>query len=394
MLEEHNQNMIYYYINQTFNKICLTLAFIVINANILVADTHSNFKQVEATGRAILIEGDINTSRKRALEDALYIAALSGGANIDGFSAIKSNTLINDQSIIKATNRVIDFKILSESQDKDFLNIKISAVVGNELANRNCKKRPLNITLLKGVYDAHSNVPSKLARYTPSWYNKIYKIIPKIPNVNSINNRNRSLDNLKKTNVNSSFSYNALTRGLPNIEAGDYSLVPALYLSAVSGNDSFFSNYLIKLELRIYKGPEFKLLSKKTYDIPIKYQFDSKFQFIKNISTLDINTIDREVDRHLLKNITSFLIELNCQPLEGILAVNDGKLIVNLGKKQGLRQKQIGIVKGLSIQNSMLNNSSIIVHTNEIYDNYSVLLPLNDNIKLANLNDMIVKFVE
>ena len=80
--------------------------------------------------------------------------------------------------------------------------------------------------------------------------------------------------------------------------------------------------------------------------------------------------------------------------IKGILAVNDGKLIVNLGKKQGLRQKQIGIVKGLSIQNSMLNNSSIIVHTNEIYDNYSVLLPLNDNIKLANLNDMIVKFVE
>ena len=140
MLEERNQNMIYYFINLTFNKICLTLAFIVINANILVADTHSNFKQVEATGRAILIEGDINTSRKRALEDALYIAALSGGANIDGCSAIKSNTLINDQSIIKATNRVIDFKILSESQDKDFLNIKISAVVGNELANRNCKK--------------------------------------------------------------------------------------------------------------------------------------------------------------------------------------------------------------------------------------------------------------
>ena len=95
-----------------------------------------------------------------------------------------------------------------------------------------------------------------------------------------------------------------------------------------------------------------------------------------------------------MKNITSFLIELNCQPLEGILAVNDGKLIVNLGKKQGLRQKQIVIVKGLSIENSMLNNSSIIVHTNEIYDNYSVLLPLNDNIKLANLNDMIVKFVE
>ena len=45
---------------------------------------------------------------------------LKGGADVNGFSAINSNTIINDQSIIKATNRVIDFKILSENQDKEF----------------------------------------------------------------------------------------------------------------------------------------------------------------------------------------------------------------------------------------------------------------------------------
>ena len=42
----------------------------------------------------------------------------------------------------------------------------------------------------------------------------------------------------------------------------------------------------------------------------------------------------------------------------------------------------------------MLNNSSIIVHTKEVYDNYSILLPLNENLKLANLDKMIVEFVE
>ena len=88
------------------------------------------------------------------------------------------------------------------------------------------------------------------------------------------------------------------------------------------------------------------------------------------------------------------MFELNCQPLEGTLAINDGKLIVDLGKKQGLRQKQIGIIKGINIDNSMLNNSSIIVHTMEVFDNYSVLLPLNENLKLANLDKMIVEFVE
>ena len=371
----------------------LSLSFFLLIVNPLIAANHSSFKQVEATGRAILLENDINTSRKRALEDALYLAALRGGANIDGFSAVSSNTIINDHSIVKATNRVIDFKILSEEQSKEFLSIKISAVVGDDTSGQKCKKRPLNITLLKGAYNIHSNVPSQLSRYTPIWFKKIYEIISNTPNVIASNQHNKTLEDLKKANVNSTFNYNALTKGIPFIQAGDYSIVPIVYLAAMS-RYSNFSNYNFKFELNIYKGPGFKLVSKKSYDLPIKYQLDSKFQFIKNISTLNINDIDREVNGYLSKSINSFLFELNCQPLEGTLAINDGKLIVDLGKKQGLRQKQIGIIKGINIDNSMLNNSSIIVHTMEVFDNYSVLLPLNENLKLANLDKMIVEFVE
>ena len=92
--------------------------------------------------------------------------------------------------------------------------------------------------------------------------------------------------------------------------------------------------------------------------------------------------------------IKSFLNDINCKPLEGKLTFNKGKLQVDLGSKQGLKQKQIGLVNGIKIQNSMLNNSTLIVHTDDVFDNYSTLLPLNDNIKLTNLNNKTVKFVE
>ena len=69
--------------------------------------------------------------------------------DVNGFSAISSNTIINDQSIIKATNRVLDFKILSETQNNEY-PIKISAIVGSELSKINCKIRPININLYKG----------------------------------------------------------------------------------------------------------------------------------------------------------------------------------------------------------------------------------------------------
>jgi hypothetical protein len=375
-----------------FQYLLLTNILIVLS-NSLLANDNSNFKQVEATGRAVLIAVDIETSRKRALEDALYIAALKGGADINGFSAITSNTVINDQSIVKATNRVLDFKILSEKQSKEFISIKISAVVGGKLTKKECKNRPVNITLFRGSYNVDSSVPSKLARYTPMWYGQVYDVISKLPNVKVINHKNKSLKQIIKSKVNSSFDYNALTNGLPIIQAGDYSLVPELLLTE-NNNQNSFSNYLLKVSFKIFKGPGIKLMTTKTYNLPIEYQYKSKFQFIKNISTSDIQLVDQNVHHHMLLAATEFLQDLNCRPLEGKLTVNEGSLVVDLGRKQGLKQKQIGLVKGINIQNSMLNNSSVIVHTNKIYDNYSILLPLNDNVKLSNLDNMIVEFVE
>ena len=109
---------------------------------------------------------------------------------------------------------------------------------------------------------------------------------------------------------------------------------------------------------------------------------------------MDLDKVDQNVNNHLSKVINSFFNDINCIPLEGKLTINEGKLQVDLGSKQGLKHKQIGLVNGIKIQNSMLNDSILIVHTDDVFDNHSTLLPLNDNVKLTNLNDKIVKFVE
>ena len=105
---------------------------------------------------------------------------------------------------------------------------------------------------------------------------------------------------------------------------------------------------------------------------------------------MNIDKLDQNVSNHLFNATNSFFNEINCKPLEGKLTVS-GKTS-GFKSKQGLKRKQIGLVKGINIKNSMLNNSSVIVHTDDVFDNYSTLLPLNDNIKLTNLNNLIVKF--
>ena len=375
-------------------NITICILFSIISFNALAAQNDSNFRNVEATGRAILIEGKIDVSRKRALEDALYIAALKGGANINGFSAIGSNTIINDQAIVSAANRVIDFKIIKETQEKEFLSIKIAAIVGGDLSSKNCKVRPINISLFKGTFNVGSDVPSLLSRKMSLWFNHSYEIISKTSNVNVIDYRNKLIDAVIKSNINSSFDYHALTEGVPFIQSGDYSLVPNLTLTKNNFEENNFSNYLFQISFKIYKGSDFTLLPIKTYNFPIKYNLNSKFKFLKNISTLNINSVDEMIKKQLVKVTKSIFQDLHCRPLEGKLSLINGELKVDIGSKQGLKSKQIGIVRGLKIKNSMLNNSSVILHAEYIGKNNSKLLPLNDNIKLETLDNLIVEFVE
>lgn len=375
-------------------KITICILFSIISFNALAAQNDSNFRNVEATGRAILIEGKIDVSRKRALEDALYIAALKGGANINGFSAIGSNTIINDQAIVSAANRVIDFKIIKETQEKEFLSIKIAAIVGGDLSSKNCKVRPINISLFKGTFNVGSDVPSILSRKMSLWFNHSYDIISKTSNVNVIDYRNKLIDAVIKSNINSSFDYHALTEGVPFIQSGDYSLVPNLTLTKNNFEENNFSNYLFQISFKIYKGSDFTLLPLKTYNFPIKYNLNSKFKFLKNISTLNINSVDEMIKKQLVKVTKSIFQDLHCRPLEGKLSLINGELKVDIGSKQGLKSKQIGIVRGLKIKNSMLSNSSVILHAEFIGKNNSKLLPLNDNIKLETLDNLIVEFVE
>ncbi len=386
-------NNIFSKINNQTKIFAIFLAIFMLLHTSLFAKGKENFRQVEATGRSIILPDNLETSRKRALEDALYVAALKGGADINGFSSISSNTIINDQSVVRATNSVIDFKILSETQDKEFLIINISAIVGDELSKINCKNRPLNITLLKGIFRFDSNVETKLGRYLPIWYNQIYEIISSIPNINITNHKDKSVEQITQSSINRSFNYKALINGLPKIQSGDYSIVPKLFLTKINQENDFL-NYLLKVTYEIYKGQKLELIRSRSYDLPIKYQFSSKFQFILNISTANIDNIDKIVREHMNNVTNDFLKEITCMPLEGKLSVNDEKLIVNLGRNQGIKQRQIGLVKGINIKNSMLNNSSVIVHTDNIFDNYSTLLPLNNDVKLTTLNNLIVKFVE
>ena len=64
-----------------------TLLILLFAATAILAEDFFH-KVVIADGRAVIINGDKETAKKRALDDALYLASLRGGAKIDGYSNV------------------------------------------------------------------------------------------------------------------------------------------------------------------------------------------------------------------------------------------------------------------------------------------------------------------
>ena len=379
-----------------FFKFLIILIFPFFNAE---AKISNEFKvhEVEVLGRSVITNKDLKNARKLALDDALYLASLKGGAMVEGFSSVSNSTILNDQSIVKPTSNILDFKILSEKQVNEHFEIKILAVVGYSQKKSKCISKPLNITVFKGKIFSDFSLPSNLLRSMYKWHDDFYEIIKTQKNVNIYDNREKSLKDVMKSYANQEYDYNAIVNGLPEIKEGDFSLVPRFELSSLDVKHNFENQHKVanyKVILNFYKGSNFNFYKRVIIQEELPYKYISKFQFISSNFTKDLADINSLVRKKTVNSLKEMVIDFNCKPLEGLTVLNNNKLFVNIGKNQGLYNRQIGIIKS-NFNNSFLKKSqSIVLYVSDVSGNKSRLTPLNDNVDITQLNKMKIKFVE
>ena len=65
-------------------------------------------RMVMATGRAVINDqAAIHEAKNTALEDALYLAALRGGAKINGFSSVQADTSLDDHFVVRPSSEIL-----------------------------------------------------------------------------------------------------------------------------------------------------------------------------------------------------------------------------------------------------------------------------------------------
>ena len=134
----------------------------------------------------------------------------------------------------------------------------------------------------------------------------------------------------------------------------------------------------------------------KTLIIDKEFQnrYQSNFQLISALTSKS----KEEVSSDVISGITDGIIEMtktfNCLPIEANLKLLNNSLFIDLGERHGLRNRQIGIIKKNYQSGLNTNLDTTVLFISEINENRSKLVPLNDKVKISELDRMKIEFIE
>ena len=93
----------------------------------------------------------------------MYYAAIKGGANVNGFSSIKSDTSIAEHFTVRPRSKILDYRILKSYIKENIYIVEIEAIIGNISKNSKVcnNNKPITIKEFKGSNTLISNIPAK-----------------------------------------------------------------------------------------------------------------------------------------------------------------------------------------------------------------------------------------
>ena len=371
----------------------LTIIFVFFTSTVLLSK-EQDVQLITSTGRSVIINDDLDLAKKRALDDALYLASLQGGAKINGYSSIDSQSNLKENLVVRPASEIIDFRILEEVKTDTHFSIKIQAALYSHGVNTGCEKqRDVTLSFFKPLYHVSSKIPY--------WANKLPNIIAKnifenlsdLENMKVLDKSNFSIDPNSAGKLDVNLDYDSIVENNVTIKNGEFSIIPAISISAANGRLHRFSKeILITIKVSLFEGPDFKLIESLDYDFSLLTGNETGFKVIDSFYRVPIDKFLDYLEASLSRFHFRILDQLKCMPLEAAVAYQDKMLIAPLGTNQGLKKGKIGLVSNSNLNNSMENWSVVsVINSNP---DYSVLETLNPNVALSELDGKIIRFID
>ena len=368
-----------------FSTIILTLLLFALNP----VFSKDSVRFIETTGRAVIEDAaEVVTARRRSLEDALYLAALHGGAKIKGFSSVSTDTSIQENLVVQPDSYILDYNIISEDQTDTHFIIKIRAAVGN-LKSDSCENQGLkSISVYKPIISIHPNVPYWVQPLSSELVKAFMSSLKAEMNINLTDFTDMSLNQSELKSINDEFDYTSLTSGRSRTRSGDYAVVPSIIIDKSTKLVGFttFNSLEITFLTNIYEGASYSLSSSKSKTVEALFRSAGPF---RNINLLLKSSRENIVEPILLKASEHSLDvakDLICKKIHSRVAINNGQIEVPLGKRHGITLSSLAVTKG---DQTPFN----IFRVEKVLENKSFLVPLNDSVEVNKFSGKSIQFL-
>ena len=370
-----------------------SLLFLLFFTTFLVAQDFSH-REIVTNGRAVIIDNDEETAKKRALDEALYLASLQAGAKIDGYSTVDKTTSLNENLLIRPSSSIKDFVILEEKKDLTHYTVKIRAFAVGISDVMSCSKREtINLSYLRPHFSVSSRLPAFSQNLPSLISNNIFKNLKKFENLRLKDFTNFDFDSNDLANKPLGLDYISLVEGKGGaIKSGEFGLHPTITISSRKGVLTRFSNTLkVNLDLNIYEGPKLKIVDSLSYQFSIFLGNETGYPHIDGFYKVPYDKITHLISKSLSKIQFRVIDKLKCQPLEATAELVKGVLTVPLGLNHGLNIGNVGYISKNNPNHSM--NDWVAVTVKKTSGDFSILDILNPSNRKEDVNGKIIRFM-
>ena len=350
----------------------------------------ADMRFTETTGRAVILDPDMEQeARMTALEDALYLAALEGGARIDGFSAVMTDSSVEDHFVIRPASRILDYTITNEVIDDLHYQVSIRAAVG-DLPKGNClNRRDVNLTVFAPKFTHGKAVVAEAGPMVPQVITSIVEAIESHPGINATRATDTVLDPARLARTTDKFDYRALTTGVTRVQRGDFALIPEVTLTGKRVTNGFdrHDEMLVRIEMHLFAGESYEPVNHFVVEQRITTRRRTPFRTVNVLGQPRRPAILEQMLAPVAALVDDMAGHLQCQPLTATMAVVDGKLSVPIGSYHGMRQNALAVATGTDTPWQIMRVTSVTPMS-------SVLTPLNDERDITTLAGRSAEFME
>jgi len=344
----------------------------------------------ETTGRAVIMDAAMEQeARMLALEDALYLAALEGGASINGFSAVMSDTTLEDHFVIRPASRILDYTITNEVIDGEHYEVSIRAAIGDLPRGACLHQRAVHITLFKPRMTLADNIPAAAAPMAVDVLNNVITTIERHGGVSASRATDVALDPSRLSRINDSYDYTALTTGVVRVQRGDFAIVPEIILTGQRAGNALSrrDDMTMLIRLHVLAGESYAPIDKFEVTHTLTTRQRSVSRSFNVIGQPRRTAIRAALIKPVAGLVDTMVADLQCRPLTATLALRDGRLTVPVGSHHGIGQNALAVASGTDTPWQIMRVTQVDARS-------SILTPLNDRRDPVTLAGRTVEFME